>query len=48
MQLARVYNDHLTVIAARRLALNDDFGVANRDETEHQYTPDTADQLPAA
>jgi len=44
MQLARVYNDHLTVIAARRLALNDDFGVANRDETEHQRTPDTADR----
>jgi hypothetical protein len=44
MQLARVYNDHLTVIAACKPAAGDDFGIANRDETEQQGAPDTADR----
>jgi hypothetical protein len=34
MQLGRVCNDHLTVIAACRPALDGDFGVANGDDAE--------------
>jgi hypothetical protein len=36
MQLIRVYNDHLTVIAGCRPALDCNFGIANRDDTEQQ------------
>ena len=43
MQLARAYRDHLTVIAACRLAFEDDFGVSNHDVTEQQGAPDTSD-----
>jgi hypothetical protein len=46
MQLARAYSDHLTVIAACRLAFEDDFGGANHDVTEQQDAPDTADHSP--
>lgn len=41
MQLARVYIDHLTVIAACRPAFEDGFVVSNHDETGQQATPDT-------
>ena len=44
MQLARAYRDHLTVIAACRLAFEDDFGDANHGVTEQQGAPDTADR----
>ena len=43
MQLSRVYIDHLTVIAACRLAFEDDLGVPNHYVTEQQGAPDTAD-----
>jgi len=43
MQLARVYIDHLTVIAACRLAFENDLGVPNHDQAKQQGTPDTAD-----
>jgi len=40
------FSDHLMVMAAHRLALDGDFGVANGNDAKQQGAPDTADRGP--
>jgi len=39
MQLVRVYNDHLTVMAGCWPALDGDFDIANHDDAEQRRAP---------